>query len=73
MNFDLTTSLIVLGLSVFGALIFGYRGAVPPSLKGGPRLVPWRFFMLLAATLAIMMLVHILTLLGLKSDPPTRY
>ena len=31
------------------ALFAGWRGARPPDLRRGPRLVPWRMLMTLAA------------------------
>ncbi len=36
-------------------------------------MLPWRFLMLLFFTLSLFLLVHLLTLLGLKQDQPLRY
>lgn len=74
MDMTLNTTLIWLGLFASLTAFAGYRGAQPPSLKQTePRMVPWRFVMLLAATATIVLIVHMLTLLGLKTDPPPRY
>lgn len=35
----------------------GWRGARPPDLMKGPRMIPWRPIMVLAATGAILFLV----------------
>ena len=72
---ELSTSLTVILLTVaalFTAL-FGYLGARPYNPKKGPRMVPWTFFMLLCFTAGLMLLVHLLTVLGFKTDPPQRY
>ena len=36
------------------AAVAGWRGARPPNPHRGPRLVPWRFIMVLAAAIAIL-------------------
>ena len=41
--------------------------------KRGPRMVPWRFLMLLGGLMAMLLVVHLLTLLGLKRDQPMRF
>jgi len=46
------------------AVFAGWRGARPPNPHRGPRLMPWRFIMLLAAAATIPMIVHVLNLLG---------
>lgn len=52
---DLTLSLsLVAGLAVLAALA-GWRGARPPNPHRGPRLIPWRPIMLVAATAAILL------------------
>ncbi|MDB5447878.1 MAG: hypothetical protein JWQ97_3195, partial [Phenylobacterium sp.] len=43
------------GLAVFA----GWRGARPPDLRRGPRLVPWRMLMTLAALAALVFVVHL--------------
>lgn len=49
------------------ALFAGWRGARPPNPHLGPRLVPWRFLMLLAAAGLLAMLVHVANLLGMTT------
>jgi lysylphosphatidylglycerol synthetase-like protein (DUF2156 family) len=73
MDLSLTLTVILLSLSALLAVFFGYMGARPVNPNRGPRMIPWRFLMLLSFTAALLMLVHLLTLLGLKSDPPMRY
>lgn len=51
------------GLAALG-LFAGWRGARPPDPHRGPRMIPWRFIMLLAAAGAILMLVHAVNLMG---------
>lgn len=67
MDLSLVNSLICLAFSFLATVGAGVLGARPPSPKG-PRLMPWRFIMLLLATFCILLLVHIVTLLGLKHD-----
>lgn len=45
------------------AAVAGWRGARPPDPRRGPRLAPWRFIMLLAATGAIFALGALVSLL----------
>ncbi len=51
---------------VLGAL-FGWLGGRAPDPNRGPRMVPWRFLMLLCAAVVMMLLVHLATLAGLKT------
>jgi hypothetical protein len=73
MELDFTTTAIIAGLSAAVAAFCGFMGARPLKLDDDVRLVPWRFIMLLAATVTIIMVVHLLTLSGLKTDPPVKY
>jgi hypothetical protein len=59
-----------LGLTVLAAAITalcGWRGALPPDFRKGPRLVPWRFLMVLAASATLILLVHALNLVGFQT------
>lgn len=69
MELNLTHTLILLFSSLCFSFICGYMGARPVSLKG-PRMVPWRFLMLVFFSASIVLLVHVLTLLGLKQNQP---
>lgn len=65
MGLTLTISLLAgfLGLAVFA----GWRGARPFDPRRGPRLVPWSLIMTLAACVALVFLVHLVNLLGVKT------
>ena len=73
MELTIPLTVILLTVAALFTALFGYLGARPYDPKKGPRMVPWRFFMLLTFTVALLMLVHLLTALGLKTDPPQRY
>lgn len=51
-------TLALLGAAVLLTVFCGWRGARPPDVLKGPRLAPWRFLMLLFATLAVFLLIH---------------
>jgi len=51
------------GLAVF----CGWRGAQPPNVIKGPRIMPWRMLMLLSAAACILMLVHLVNLAGVPT------
>lgn len=53
----------LLALGVFA----GWRGARPPNPHKGPRLIPWRFIMVLAAAGVMLMTVHAVNLLGVTT------
>ena len=46
------------------AVIAGWRGARPPNPHRGPRMVPWRFIMLLSAAALLGCLTWLVRLLG---------
>ncbi|ESQ81227.1 hypothetical protein AEYBE204_02510 [Asticcacaulis sp. YBE204] len=73
---DMTLPLTLMCLCGFVVLtaVSGWLGARPHDFRSEkPRLMPWRFIMLLSATVTIFLIIHALTLLGLKSDPPAQY
>jgi hypothetical protein len=51
------------GLCFALAVIFGWRGARAARPHVPPRLVPWRFLMLIAFTAMVAMLVHLVNLI----------
>jgi len=61
MSLTLTLSLLAGALIV--GVFAGWRGAQPSDLLR-PRLVPWRFVMLLAGALSFLLLVHLGALAG---------
>lgn len=69
MTFGVTASLAVIFLAL--TLLFGWRGARPARPHAPPRLVPWRFLMLLAFTGLVAMLVHLVNLIRELSGPPS--
>lgn len=46
------------------AVVAGWRGARPPNPHRGPRMVPWRFIMLLSAAALLGTLTWLVRLLG---------
>lgn len=68
MSAILTAALLAFCIAL--ALVAGWRGGRPPDLARGPRMVPWRFIMLLSATLAFLLLVHLAY--ALFGGPPPR-
>jgi hypothetical protein len=66
---DLQTTLAVLAVSAAVAAFCGWRGARQWTVLEGPRLIPWRFMMLLAFACAVIMAKQALTLLGVTPAP----
>jgi len=58
-----TTALLALFLAL--AVFFGWRGAQPPNIGRGPRLIPYRLLMLLMAVGVVIALTHEASLFGL--------
>ena len=52
------------------ALFCGWRGARPPDLIKGPRLVPYRLIMVSAAAGVLVFTVHLVNLLGITTGRP---
>jgi len=73
MHLSLLITVILLAVSALLTVFFGLMGARPMNPLKGPRMVPWRFLMMLMFTATLLLVVHLLTVLGLKSDPPMRY
>ncbi|WP_372785797.1 hypothetical protein [Phenylobacterium sp.] len=66
---DLPLTLTIGAAFLAFAVFAGWRGARPPNPHRGPRLMPWRFLMLLAAAGLLAMLVHVVNLLGMTTGP----
>ncbi len=73
MELTLTPTVILASVSALLTFFFGYMGARPLDIRKGPRMVPWRFLMILAFTVSLFMVVHLLNLLGIQTKPPERY
>ena len=70
---SLSVTLILLGLALAVMVFTGWRGARPPDPMKGPRMMPWRFIMLLAAALVFFLLIHLMAELSgrpLPGAPP---
>lgn len=63
---SLTVTLALLLVASALAVFAGWRGARPPDLLKGPRMAPWRMIMLMSAALAVLLLIHVGTLMGLQ-------
>jgi len=58
-------TLLALGAGLAALAAFaGWRGARPPDLMKGPRLIPWRAIMVFTATAAILCLVSAERMVG---------
>ena len=62
MDFGLTLGGAV-GAAALG-VICGWMGARAPDLRRGPRLIPYRFLMMLCAAVVMMLVVHLVNLAG---------
>ncbi|MDO9223721.1 MAG: hypothetical protein Q7U20_08440 [Caulobacter sp.] len=60
----LATTATLLALTAFAA----WRGARPPDLLKGPRMMPWRLIMVTGAAAMLVLLVHLASLFGLHQD-----
>ena len=59
---------LAIAAGLFALAVFsGWRGARPPNPLKGPRLIPWRMIMLLAAAGLMPMIVHLLNLVGVHT------
>ncbi len=66
---SLTTTLVLLGVALAVMVFSGWRGARPPDPFKGQRLMPWRFLMVGAAAIAMLLLIHLATLFGAERAP----
>ncbi len=64
---DLTTTLIAAAIALGACVFFGWRGARPPDLTRGPRLIPHRGLMLLSSAVLLILVVHLVNLAGFKT------
>ena len=62
---DWTVTLGLMALFAAIGLVCAWRGSHPPDLARGPRLIPYRFLMLLAAVGVMAMAAHALSLAGI--------
>jgi hypothetical protein len=64
---DMSATLVLAAGFLALTVLFGWLGARPARLLGRPRLVPWRFLMLLTFVGLIGALVHVVALLRASS------
>jgi len=64
-HMDLTATISACAGLLALAVVAGWRGARPPNPHRGPRMVPWRFIMLLSAAGLLGALTWLAGLLGL--------
>ncbi|QUD87059.1 hypothetical protein [Phenylobacterium montanum] len=69
---DFKVTAIVAAAALAATLFFGWRGARPPNLIKGPRMIPHRFLMVLSAAVLLLMLVHLVNLAGIHTGGTTR-
>jgi len=60
---SMTLTLLLLAGALIVAGFAGWRGARPSDFLK-PRMIPWRFIMLLGGALAFLLMIHLGTLLG---------
>ena len=63
----LTATLILLAAAAAVGLYCAWRGAQPPDLVRGPRMLPYRFIMMMAAAVALVAVVHLVNLAGFET------
>jgi len=63
----LISTLILLFSATIVGLYCAWRGAQPPNLLKGPRMVPYRFIMVIAAAVVLISVVHLLNLAGFET------
>lgn len=64
-GFVLTIALALFGLGV--SAFAAWRHGLPPNPAKGPRMIPWILILLIGATLTLVMLVHLVNLLGIRT------
>ncbi len=73
MDSELTLNVILLAGGALLTVLFGWLGARPMNILKGPRMMPWRFLMLLAAVFTLFWFTVLMHRLGLASDSPSPY
>jgi hypothetical protein len=65
MNLTLTLGLGAAMLAI--GLLCAWRGAAPPNPHKGPRLIPYRFLMVLCGAVLLYLAAHLLTIAGVTT------
>ncbi len=66
---DWTVTLAITAALVGLTALLGWAGSRPPDVRRGPRLIPYRFLMMLGAVGVMLMVVHMLNLAGMNTGP----
>ena len=64
---SMTVTLIVMATLTALTAFAGWRGAQPPNLIKGPRMIPWRPLMIVFATGVVVTGAHLAALLGMMA------
>ena len=67
LDMDLNTTLIAAATTLGALFFFAWRGARPPNLVKGPRLIPHRLLMVVCAGVLLVLVVHLANLAGIKT------
>ena len=67
MDLSLTLTVILLVGAGLLTVLFGYLGQLPMDPRKGPRMMPWRFLMMMMFTVCIVLIVHLLNLAGIET------
>jgi hypothetical protein len=68
MNLEVTLIVLAIACAVFA---FAQWRSMQPVDPLKPRMVPWRVVILVSGAVGIFLLVHLVTMLGLKADRPS--
>jgi len=66
-HMSMQVTLIAMAVLMALTALAGWRGAQPPNLVKGPRMIPWRPLMIVFATGTVMTGAHLAALLGLMA------
>lgn len=61
------TLVLLLAFAALG-LVSGWRGARPPDLARGPRMMPWRPLMVASVVMCLFLIIHLVNLAGFDTS-----
>ena len=64
---DLNITLVATAITLAALVFFGWRGARPPDLIRGPRMIPHRMLMVASAGILLILVVHLVNLAGFRT------
>jgi hypothetical protein len=65
---NLTLTLALCGIVLALGVACGWMGARPPNPHRGPRLIPYRFIMIVCGAVLLYLAAHLLSLFGLMGQ-----